>query len=205
MPSVDNKRTGNVDLTFQLFYTGDEDFSISRDSDIEQDDTYGFGIGVAYNFNEHFALGFDFNFSEPDYQAEVFINPGDGGPPEPRTIKAEADIVTAQLKGIWHFQEGNFTPYAEAGAGWTYFDSNVSDGNSFLSCWFDPVFGYRCTRFSNTYDETNFSYGGGLGLRWEPTNKLLLKLSYSLLSVDFDGPGSDPLLQTIKFEIGSRY
>jgi opacity protein-like surface antigen len=200
VPSVDDKRTGKVELTFQLFNTFDEDFTASNDVDVEQDDTYGFGLGVAYNFTEHWALGFDFNWSEPDYEVHYLREDLTEG-----RFKADADIFTGQLKGIYNFRKGHFTPYVEAGAGWTYYDSNVSDGDGFLYCYWHPFYGYICSAYTDTYDETNFSYGGGLGLRWEVNERLLLKTSYTLLAVDFNGSGSDPLLQSIKFEIGSRY
>ena len=203
VPSVDDKRATKLEITFQLFQTGSEDFSAFDGSEIEQDDTYGFGFGVAYNFTEHFALGFDFNWSEPDYDATVFRQTDEGL--ERIDISTESDIITGQIKGIWNFRKGRFTPYAELGAGLTYYDTNVSDGSRFQSCFWDPWLGWVCRSFTDTYDETNLSYGGGLGIRWESKDRLLLKLSYNLLNVEFDGPSDDPLFQTIKFEIGSRY
>ena len=201
VPSVDDKRTGKVEFTFQLFNTFDEDFSAARDVDVEQDSQVGIGFGLAYNFTEHWALGFDFTWLEPDYTVNYIDQDG-----QPRRFSAEADVFTGQFKGIYNVFEGNLTPYVEAGAGWTYYDSNVSDGSGFVFCFWDPIFGRICRVYTDTYDETNFSYGGGVGMRWEATDRLLLKASYNLLSVNFTGSGtSEPLLQTIKFEIGTRY
>ena len=201
VPSVDDKRSGKAEVTFQVFNTFEEDFSVANNVDVEQDDAFGFGIGVAYNFTEHWAIGVDFTWSEPDFDVTYQRADQTEG-----RFSADADIMTGQLKGIYNFKEGNFTPYAEAGIGWTYYDSNISDGTGFAYCYWHPYYGYVCTAYTDTYDETSLSYGGGLGLRWEVTERLLLKTSYSLLSVDFDGSGSsNPLLQTIKFEIGSRY
>ncbi len=205
MPSRDNQRTGNVEFTFQTSWIADDDYTVADDVDVDQDSALGLGVGIAYNFSEHFALGFDFTFAQPDYKADVIPQPTESNPnPDPVRISTEADFFTGQLKGIWNFRKGPFTPYAEAGLGWTYYDSNVSDGTGFVSCFFDPFFGFVCTSFADTYDETSLSYGGALGLRWETGDRLLLKLSYNILSVDID-EGNDPFLQSIKFEIGTRY
>jgi opacity protein-like surface antigen len=200
VPSVDDKRAKKVDVTFQTFLGASEDFEAFDGAEFEQDDYWGIGFGVAYNFTEHWALGFDFTWAEPDYDAVLFRRNSDGDLVRAR-VSTDADLITGQFKGIYNFSKKSFTPYAELGIGWTYYDTNVTTGDGFIVC--NP-FGF-CRAFAETEDETNLSYGGGLGLRWEPKGRLLLKLSYNVLAVDFDGPSDDPLLQTIKFEIGSRY
>lgn len=205
VPSLDDRRAGNVEFTFQTSWIFDDDYTVTNDTEVEQDSALGLGFGIAYNFTENFALGFDFTWSEPDYDAVVIPRPTTENPnPEPFTISTEADFITGQVKGIWNFREGPFTPFAQAGIGITYYDSNVSDGDGFVSCFFDPIFGYVCRSFAETYDETSLSYGGGLGLRWDVGDRALLKLSYNVLSVNID-EGSDPFLQSVKFEIGTRY
>src|SRR5215831_15810747 len=43
----------------------------SHGSTIKTNDDLGFGIGGAYNFDEHFQMGFEFNFNSLGYNATI--------------------------------------------------------------------------------------------------------------------------------------
>ncbi len=202
IPSVEEKRSGNWEFTFQLITNESENINGVNGSSFDLKSRTGWGFGIVRNMNEHFALGFDFSWVEPKYNA---VLTSDVDPNDDRIINHRADIITGQFKGVWNILKGSFTPYAEAGLGWTTVDSNVADGPPLTGCWWHPYWGYICSNYWNTHSETNFSYGGGLGLRWEVSRKLLLKASYNLLIIDADGPQSNPNLSSIKLEIGSRY
>ncbi len=202
IPSVDEKRSGKWEFTFQLITNESENINGVNGSSFDLKSRTGWGFGIVRNMNEHFALGFDFGWVNPKYNAVLKSE----DPNEPDVvINHRADIITGQFKGVWNILKGSFTPYAEAGLGWTTVDSNVADGPPLTGCWWHPYWGYICSNYWNTHSETNFSYGGGLGLRWEVSRKLLLKASYNLLIIDADGPQSNPNLSSIKLEIGSRY
>jgi opacity protein-like surface antigen len=90
----------------------------------------------------------------------------------------------------------------QAGLGWTYIDSNVSDGRPTTGCWWDPWWGYVCADFYDTYDDNRFSYGAGAGLRYEFRNGMFVKGSYNLLELDGEGNGADPSFDLWRLELG---
>ena len=161
---------------------------------LDIDSAIGFAFGGAYNFNAHFALGFDLSLLSPDYSAQLVRENGDiiG-------IDHELDVINGQLNAVWNIIDGPFTPFLQVGAGWTYVDSNVASSPPVTGCWWDPWWGYICSDFYDTYD-ASFSYGGGAGLRFEFADNLFVKGSYNLLYVD--GGSSDLDFDVWRFELG---
>lgn len=148
-----------------------------------------------YNFSSQFALGFDGSYSEPRFEAT--FNTDEAGLV---SVRNRLSVFNGQLNGTWHLLDGPFTPYLQAGIGWTYVDSNVSDGPPTTGCWWDPFWGYICRNFYDTYDDTNFSYGVGAGVRYEFGNGMFMKASYNRVEVD-EG-GADLSFDSGKLELG---
>jgi hypothetical protein len=71
-------RAEKWEFTLQLRYLESEDISGDNGSRATIDSDYGFGFGFAYNFNDHFSLGGDFAWSQPDYKATVTPAAGNG-------------------------------------------------------------------------------------------------------------------------------
>ena len=101
--------------------------------------------------------------------------------------------------------DGPFTPFAEAGIGWTYFDSNVLDSDPIVGCWWDPFWGYICDAFYSTYSDTNFSYHATLGFRWDFSMEMFAKASYRWLEVDLGSGAAKPMMEQALLEIGWRF
>ncbi len=203
IPSVDEIRKGKWEVTFQLITNESDKIENGNGSSFKLDSRTGWGFGIVRNMSNHFALGFDFSWIRPKYN--VVLTSEESPPLDDRIFNHQADIITGQFKGVWNLYKGSFTPYAEAGVGWTHVDTNVADGPPTTSCWWHPVWGPVCQNFWETHSDTNLSYSGGLGLRWEVGSKLLLKASYNLLIIDNDSQQNNPELNSIKLEIGSRY
>jgi hypothetical protein len=55
-----------------------------------------------------------------------------------KRISHRLSHFTGQVDGVWNVLEGPFTPYLQAGVGWTHLDSNVSYGAPSTGCWWDP-------------------------------------------------------------------
>ena len=53
-----------------MVYSGAEDNSGKNESFLDVDSDVGLGLGVAYNFDSRFALGFDFTYLKPRYTAQ---------------------------------------------------------------------------------------------------------------------------------------
>ena len=187
------------DFSLQAVFQNSESSRGPNGSSTDIDDEVGFGLAFAYNFTDHVALGIDMNWISPRYTAVLV--PDDGSPAQ--TISHKADILNFQLKGIYNLLDGPLTPYVEGSAGWTYVDSNVASSPPITGCWWDPWWGYICSTFWNTYSSTDFSYGGGVGLRWEFGGNMFVRGSYNILLVD---AGRDEAsLDGIRVEFGWRY
>jgi len=195
----DDQRSGKWDVTFQLITNESKTFSGEAGSSLSIRQRTGFGLGVYKNFNQHLALGVDFAFSSPRYTAT--LQPSDPND-EAVVIDHRANFVTGQLRGTWNILKGNLTPYVDVGGGFTFVDSNVVDSEVPPTCWWDPWYGTICN--TSSYNDTNFSYSGSLGMRWDAGRSVVLKLSYGTLFID-TGASSTPNLNSLKFEIGARY
>lgn len=172
-------RGQNWEASVQLLGNSSETADGGSGESLDVDSAIGFAFGGAYNFNPYFAIGFDLSLLNPDYSAQLVRENGDIV-----SISHELDVINGQFNAIWNIIDGPFTPFVQAGLGWTYVDSNIASSPPVTGCWWDPWWGYICSDYYNTYDDTSFSYGGGAGLRFEFGDNLFLKGSYNLLYVD---------------------
>ena len=195
-----DERAGEWDISFLAIYLDSEDLAGEGGSSLGIRDDWGFGFNIGYNFTNHLALGFEMNFLNPSYDATVI--PED--PAEtPVTFSHKMDMFNGLLKGTYNLFSGPFTPFVDVSMGFTYVDSRVADGPPSTGCWWHPWYGFICSQFWNTYDDTRFNYGGGLGLRWDINRNMFLRATYSLMRVDV-GNTSDPTFDMGRLEFGWR-
>lgn len=176
-------REGTWDAGFTLFDTASESLE-GLNSGLRVEGDLGWGFTTSYNITNRLAIGGDFTWMSPDYEAFRLI---DNTPPVPDTevsVDAELDVATLHLKGTFYFTEGEFAPFIEGGGGWTRIDSNIADGAPTTGCWWDPWWGYICTSFYDTYAETQTSWTYGVGIRWDASSDFYVKGTYSVLEVD---------------------
>lgn len=150
-------------------------------SAVETDSTTIYGLALAYNFNSHWALGGEFVWGSPDYDAIIIP---DDGVETPQVIKHEMSIFSYSFKGTFNLIDGPLTPYAELGYGWTEMDSNVADQPPITGCWWDPWWGYICDTYVSTFSKTRESVTGALGIRWDLDNGMSLKGSYGMMQIN---------------------
>lgn len=194
-------RAGTWEASLAIGSQSSEKVTGPADTFIDVDSSASFGFGLHYNFNNHFSLGGEFQFVEPDYSARWSDGEGVEG-----SIEHEATIITVQMRGIWNILEGPLTPFLEGSVGWTDVDSNViSSGPPSGGCWWDPWWGYICTGFYDTYSESNLSYGVGLGGRWDITPAFALRGAYSRQFIDASSSVSDPEFNMARVELLFRY
>jgi opacity protein-like surface antigen len=173
-------------------------------SRLEVDGAWGFGLGLAYNFNDHFSLGGEFVWNQADYQAT--LAPGPGNPNAPTTISAELETSTLRMMGTWNVLPGSLTPFVTGGLGATYVDSNVPDGPPQTYCWWDPFyFGYVCSTGYPTKDDTYFSYIAGAGLRWDSPGKLFLRGLVAIQWIDIGGAIGTQDVTQYRLDIGFKF
>ena len=199
--NAQSQRAGQVELTIGAAYSFSDSFEGRGGSSLDLSSRTGIRVGMEYFSTSKLSLGFDATWVRPSYSAELI--PEDGSPAV--TISHRASIFSGQFTGTYYFREGPITPFVEAGLGWTYFDSNVSDGPPIVGCWWDPLLGYICSEFYNTYSATNFSYGAGVGLRWNFASDMSINAGYRWLEVEADGLGRKPVLESAMIEFVYRY
>jgi opacity protein-like surface antigen len=195
-----NERAGEWNLAIEAIYLGSESSSGTNGSGLSIDDDWGFGFMINYNFTNHLALGFDMSFLKPRYEATFATE--DAGL---QTISHKLSIFNGQLKGTYNILEGPLTPYIDVALGWTSVDSNITDGPPTTGCWWDPWWGWVCRSFYSTYSDSAWTYGGGLGVRWDMTRDMFLRASYNVMVMDLSGVSNIDQFNMGRLEIGWRY
>lgn len=195
------QRAGTWELTVQLIGNTSESSDGSNGSKLDVDSDIGIAFGGAYHATTNLELGVDLSFLNPDYTATINVD-GSG----PQTVDTELDVFNSFFYGAWNFMEGPFSPYVRAGLGWTYIDSNIiSDGLPIDVCWWDPWWGYICSGYYDTYDDTRFSYGAGLGVRYDFDRTMFLKGGFDHIEMEGEGLGADPDFGIWRMEFGWRF
>jgi len=197
--SGDRARTWDVGV--QLSGVASDTLTGSNNSFLNVESEVGFGFWGTYNLNSRFALGFDFNWTQPRYTARFVPENGT----TPVDIQHRMDLFTGQGKAVFHLLEGPITPYIEGGLGWTRVDSNVADSPPVTGCWWDPWWGYVCDSFYSTYGDTVTSYSGAVGLRWDINNYYTMRAAYGLLVLDTKSGAADAELEMWRLEFAWRF
>jgi opacity protein-like surface antigen len=90
----------------------------------------------------------------------------------------------------FEYLDGPITPYVMGMIGYSFIDTNIPNGPTQGTCWWDPWYGYICNTWQPTFQDTAFAYGAAVGVRGELTEKFFIEGSYNLLWVDLDRAGN---------------
>ncbi len=192
-------RAGSWETSFGLLVNDDISSSGPEGSSLEIDQDLGLSFSLGYNITNTIAVRFDAAWLKPDYNA--ILNTENEGLLE---INHELSVFSGHFNGVWNMLDGNVTPYAQVGVGWTYLDSNVIDGPPTTGCWWDPWWGYICSNFYSTYSDTNFSWNVGLGLRYDISRAMFLRGGLERRYLDSDN-GADPEFDALRVELGWKF
>ena len=119
--AADSDRSRQWDFTVQLRDIEGESYDFSGGSTAQTDNTIGFGIGLAYNFNEHLSVGGDLGWASIDYDATVRPAPGNASPAF--NASGSIDTSTLDLNVTYNLLAKAFTPFVSGALGLTYIDS----------------------------------------------------------------------------------
>jgi len=158
-----SRRAGHGEFYIGPIFTQSKSYNFDGGTSARTDTGNGLNLGFAYNFDAHWQAGMDFAWSEVDYSADV--QPGAGNNLGGRRINGTLETGTVRFNGSYNLLTGNFTPFATAGLGWTYIDTNIPAGLPESFCWYYPWYGSYCGTYVPTKTTTRFSYNAGLGLR----------------------------------------
>src|SRR5262249_25824490 len=101
--------------------------------------------------------------------------------------------------------KGDFTPYVSAKVGWSFIDTNIPNGPPVSSCYWDPWWGYICGTWQDTRSFDELAYGVGLGIRWDATSTISVRLGYERNWLDLGEATSTPAFDQIRVGVTARY
>ncbi len=194
-------RAERWEFTVQMRYLDAETLGFTSGSELDVNSDIGWGFGFGYNFNEHLAMGFDFGWNSPSYDATIASADTPGV-----FSQASGELSTSSIHFnlLYNFIAGPITPFIAGGIGSTYVDSNVAYGLPSTGCWYDPYWGYYCDTYQATYSDSRFSYNASVGLRWDVARDAFLRASIGTHWIDMKNSSTQEFT-TGRFEIGFMY
>ncbi len=183
----DSSRKGRFEMFLLTNWIDSNQIDFQGGSEIGLDKDFGLGFGFAYNLNEHIALGANFIWNSSKYDVSTFSDTGD-----PVNMSGRLDSNKMHFTATYYFFDKIITPFITGGFGWTLIDSNVPSGPPSSHCWWDPWWGYVCSRYQSTYSETSFSYSIGTGLRMDITKTFFMSLSINNTWIDISKAKGTP-------------
>ncbi len=194
------KRDGKWEASFKVLNSISTDIDGEMGSSIDIDSDIGWGFSLGYNINPHILVNFEMTSTTPKYDATLIYEDND----ETYHIKNKMNLYSSQFNVVYNFTTEQFTPFVQAGLGWSYLDSNIADGPPNTVCWWDPWWGYICEGYQKTYNDTRFSYNVAAGVRYELDNSMFFRASYQQNWIDLSS-SDDLSLGMIHIEIGSIF
>lgn len=176
-------RTNTWEMTLQPRFLDQTTLDFEGGAKAQINDDVGFGFGFAYNKSNQLALGFDISWNSANYTATRVLDNPDR---ETQQVGGVLDSSSLLFGGTYYLGGMALAPFVSANLGWTYVDSNIPTGPEEDVCWWDPYWGYVCGSYVPTASSWEFTYGAGLGLRWDMTNRVFLRGSANRMWIDFD-------------------
>lgn len=196
-------RAGKVDMSVQFSDVGSETFSGDRGSDATVKSELGLGFNFAYNVDNNWAFGIEFSWRSADYSTHVTPDAGNPGPAFDRT--GTIDISTTALTATYHFSPARLTPLVTGNIGRTWVDTNIPAGPPVNVCWWDPWWGQYCGPTVPTKSDVYWSYGLGLGVRWDSKGPFFLRGLISEQWIDVGGSVGQPSFTIYRVDVGARF
>lgn len=194
-------RAGTFEFGAQLANLSGNSVAGPNGASLDVSNDTAIGIVGGYNFTDRLAIVGELTWGDPSYRAERVR---DNGSNTVVSIDGELDVGIALIKGVFHFMEGPFTPYVEAGFGWVTVDSNIVSDTS-TGCWWDPWWGYVCTSFYDTYSNTNSAITYAAGFRWDMSDSVLLRASYGITEMDSEFISEDLEFDELRVDLAWKF
>jgi opacity protein-like surface antigen len=187
-----------------LIYQNSQDIDFEGGSKAELDSDLGLALTFGYRFNEKLEFNFGLDWNNVDYKAHLIS--ADQNP-----IIASIDVdgsmetFTPHVGVNFNFMDGPVTPYVTAMIGYSFIDTNIPDGPTQGTCWWDPWYGQICGTWQPTKSVDAFTYAAGLGVRWDVNDTWTARLGYEKHWVDISQATSTPDLDQFKLGFSIRY
>jgi opacity protein-like surface antigen len=173
-------RTGEIDTYGSIGYIGGTSGSVNGRPGLhfDLDSAWQWGFGGGYHFTDQWSYLLDMQFGYTTLAISSPQTPAGG------TWRQNADYFQGRFNVEYTPMPGRISPVLSAGIGWFNFRTAIPGAPPQTIC--APGFYYWwCGTGVPTYDETAFSWNAGLGLRFDVTPSLMLKLMYTATWADF--------------------
>jgi len=171
----------------ELIYQDSQDISADGGSTASIDSDVGLALTFGYRLSERLEVNFGLDWNNVDYKANLVSA---DLPNLSASVDGELESFTPRVGVNFNFLEGPITPYVNATIGYTFIDTNIPDGPPQTGCWWDPWYGQICGTWQNTRSQDDFIYGAGLGVRWDTSDTLSVRLEYHKRWVDASDAGT---------------
>jgi hypothetical protein len=158
------------------------------------EDLYMGGFGVGARLSPYMSLSVDLLFGSTDFVPD--------GPPTgllPPEYFGDTSVAQMKFNGEVYFVDGPVTPFAKLGVGFASFTTYryfVWGGSYDYQYWW----GYE------TYDyEVHFCWGAAVGLRWDISDHVALRVAGGLDSIVMSGAREPLWLPMATLQIGVRF
>jgi len=185
-----------------LIYQDSTELDFEGGSHANLDSDLGIGLTFGYRFSNRLEITAALDWNTVDYDA--LLQSGDF-PNLTATVKGDMESFTPRIGANFNFLEGPITPYVSGFIGYSFIDTNIPDGPPQGGCWWDPWFGEVCSTWQPTHSVDEFTYGVGLGLRWDVNDVWSLRFAYEKHWVDVSTANGTPDLDQFKLGVSVRY
>lgn len=198
-----SRTRGGYDFAITLSQLESQDTSFDGGTIVSTESSTGLGFNFDYHFAERWSVGASTVFQTAAYVANIAEDgTGLGAPGEIVGGEFEATSLIGHVKRYFDIGR-NVAPYATAGLGFVWIDTNIPEGPPIGTCWWDPWWGYVCERVQPTRTTTETGMMLGAGVRWDFTRRLFLDASVGRQWIDFDN-ADRPDFSELRIAIGFR-
>jgi opacity protein-like surface antigen len=184
-----------------LIYQNSKDLDFDGGSTAALDSDFGLALTFGYRFNERLELTFGLDWNTVDYKADIVTNL----PNVSATVDGDLEAFTPRVGLNFNFMEGPITPYVSGFIGYSFIDTNIPDGPATGTCWWDPWWGYICDTWQPTKSTEAFTYGAGLGVRWDVNQSWTMRFAYEKHWLDLDKASGSADLDQLKLGDSIQY
>lgn len=185
----------------ELIYQDSSDISGDNGSTAAIDSDVGLALTFGYRVNAKLEVQMGIDWNSMDYKANLVSA---DLPNVSVGVDGELESFTPRVGVNFNFIDGPITPYVNGTIGYSFIDTNIPDGPPQSGCYWDPWYGQICGSWQSTRSVDAFIYGAGLGVRWDTSDTLSVKLEYQKRWIDASDAGT-PDFDQIKLGVAFMY
>lgn len=194
-------RGGMSEFSLNLLVAGSKNYQFDGGASLRSDGGPGFGLTVAHNLNDYFAVGAEFAFTHFNYRAGVA--PGSGNAGAGFESSGNLDVIALRLHGTWNLLSTRTTPFITGGAGVAFVNPDFDSNPPANACWIYPAYGQVCGASAPSSMLTRFTYSAGAGLRHDlPARRGFLRAMAGGEWIHFSEAANDIGYWTLRVDFG---